>query len=345
MGGQIRDDAVRNILAWAALAKESGWSIRLWTELTHRQASPEIGFPFPLPISCQQQRLLQDAGVEIFPALRDALTASSDSLRLNPGDRTGLLPLVGMERYSHSERHEQPVGAAPWLAENLWDQAYGLRAFNYLSDISRYGILYAAGGIYVDVDIAPGNIDLRMLEGPLSEYEIPVYGPILRNKQYLDRERKAGLQAVGALPDSSVVTRAREEERHGSDTTRMPLTMMLLGRSNDRHDRLLLGNHFLVAQQHNKVLGRLLARLTSPNIVAGTIGSRRAPGLLSREAGMVSGPVALQEHIIDYLAPHARAAGNEPGALGFLDPRTHGLRTYAWDNARWLTEESESLPG
>ncbi|WP_432002077.1 glycosyltransferase [Streptomyces sioyaensis] len=343
MGAPIRDAAVENILAWAARAKEAGWSVRLWTEWANRQASRETGFSFSLPIRPEQLERLEASGVEVFPWLRDALTAGGP--RLTPEDRTGLMPLVGMEQYNRAERYKQPPGEAPWLTDWLWDQAYSLRAFNYLSDIARYGILHAMGGMYVDVDVAPGNVDLHALEGPISQYEVPVYGPILRDKWFLDEERKDALQAMGARPNSAVRNRVHSEQVFGTDTTRMPLTMMLLGRSWGRSDRLLIGNQFLVAQQHNEVLRQLLSRLTSRNAIASTFVGRRGPGVLTREAGFLSGPIALQERITGYLAAlPGRSASHEPGALGFLDPATDQLRTYLWNNVRWLTEESEIYP-
>ncbi|MFF4283606.1 glycosyltransferase [Streptomyces kronopolitis] len=338
----MRDAAIENILGWAERAREAGWSARLWTEWTTRNASHETGFDFSLPIDSEQQERLRAAGIDVFPWLRDALTTGDPTL--NPEDRTGLLPLVGLEHYNRSESYKQPLGQASWLAERLWDEAYCLRAFNYLSDIARYGILHAMGGMYVDVDVAPGKIDLRALEGPMSRFEVPVYGPILRDKWFLDDEREAALRAVGARPNSALRTRVDAERALGSNTTRMPLTMMLLGRSSDRHCRLLMGNQILVAQQHNEVLRAFLSHLTSRKAIAGTFMGRRQPGVLTREAGALSGPVALQEHIIDYVALPARSAGREAGALGFLDPPTGRLRTYLWNNVQWLTEESEIYP-
>ena len=63
------------------------------------------------------------------------------------------------------------------------------KAYNMASDLARYSILNKHGGVYADVDIGPGNVNLAEIgqDGQkVEENEIPMLGPGLRDKQQLE---------------------------------------------------------------------------------------------------------------------------------------------------------------
>lgn len=65
------------------------------------------------------------------------------------------------------------------------------------SDFFRLSMLQADGGIYVDVDIAPGGIDLNSLSYQASQQSIPIFAPMLRDARNVR-------EVLGLQPDQEV---------------------------------------------------------------------------------------------------------------------------------------------
>lgn len=96
----------------------------------------------------------------------------------------------------------------------------------YLSDLARYAQLLALGGLYVDVDVHPGSVDMRQVL--LSLKGIPQLGPCLRT-----------------TADAKLL---------GFDTLESMRTVAMLKMFSK--DKLAIGNHFIAAPARNKVVAR-----------------------------------------------------------------------------------------
>jgi hypothetical protein len=96
----------------------------------------------------------------------------------------------------------------------------------YLSDLARYAQLLALGGLYVDVDVHPGTVDMRQVL--LSMKGIPQLGPCLRT-----------------TADAKLL---------GFDTLESMRTVAMLKMFSK--DKLAIGNHFIAAPARNEVVAR-----------------------------------------------------------------------------------------
>ncbi|MGW4878308.1 WXG100-like domain-containing protein [Streptomyces sp. NPDC004262] len=76
-------------------------------------------------------------------------------------------------------------------ASRMYEQLRASGVHNIVSDLVRYGIFSdpeEGGGVYLDVDIAPGNADLRLLEHVTTHpADVPVFAPRLRTFDSLGR--------------------------------------------------------------------------------------------------------------------------------------------------------------
>ncbi|GEM36727.1 hypothetical protein NN4_12460 [Nocardia ninae NBRC 108245] len=107
-------------------------------------------------------------------------------------------------------------------------------AFNLSSDIARYAVLHDRGGVYADVDLAPGPVDLADL-GPMYMHEddLPMFGPLIRDHQAVNHASYQG------LPPSERIQRAVD----------------------DRYDWGWFGNHFIVAAPRSRYLADLITAI------------------------------------------------------------------------------------
>ena len=145
-GGEMSENAVENVLKWYEKAKEYDWKHFLWTDSNVNQA-------FIFNNENESLIKLQTAGVQIldFPQL----------FREMPEDTQ-----KAYNTLSHRAAFKHK------------------RILPFLSDLARYNILYNQGGVYCDVDVAPGNVNLeKTLKHKDSENEIPLLGPCFRVKR------------------------------------------------------------------------------------------------------------------------------------------------------------------
>ncbi|MFI6172440.1 C2 family cysteine protease [Nocardia sp. NPDC051052] len=108
-------------------------------------------------------------------------------------------------------------------------------AFNLSSDIARYAVLVKWGGVYADVDIAPGTV--RLAELPpmrLHEDDVPVLAPRIREHR-----------SLGVL---------------GIDPT-LPFTEQVAQAVAIRYNRGEFGNQFLVAPPNSRYLRDLMTAI------------------------------------------------------------------------------------
>lgn len=96
----------------------------------------------------------------------------------------------------------------------------------YLSDLARYAQLLALGGLYVDVDVHPGRVDMK--EVLLSLKGIPQLGPCLRT--------------------------TADAKNMGFDTLESMRTVAMLGMFSK--EKYAVGNHFIAAPARNPVVDK-----------------------------------------------------------------------------------------
>jgi hypothetical protein len=96
----------------------------------------------------------------------------------------------------------------------------------YLSDLARYAQLLALGGLYVDVDVSPGTVDMR--EVLLTLKGIPQLGPCLRT--------------------------TADAKHLGFDTLESMRTVAMLAMFSK--NKLAIGNHFIAAPARNPVVAK-----------------------------------------------------------------------------------------
>ncbi|MEU2895113.1 eCIS core domain-containing protein [Streptomyces sp. NPDC001273] len=184
------------------------------------------------------------------------------------------------------------------------------KAYPLASDIARYSILKKLGGVYADVDLGSGTIDLKQTRPTLRENDVPVLGPLIRDESSLN----ASLSAAGAPPVTGVATaeQVRTAARYLLDTGGY-------------------GNHFIGAQRNSAVMEKMIDR------IARSLGDMDAEEL--HMAGPVAtGPFALIRVVDEHL-------GSEFGVQS-LQAGEHQLFQKAGqqfhDHMQWLTAESEN---
>ncbi|WP_433580312.1 hypothetical protein [Nocardia brasiliensis] len=124
------------------------------------------------------------------------------------------------------------VGSAELAA--IYDASLQARAFNLTSDIGRYALLVSRGGVYADVDLAPGAVRLAELEPMfLHEEDVPVFGVLIRGREDLEQEEFEGLPFAERL-------------------------RLLVER---RYRKGMLGNQFIVAPPNSRYLADVMTAI------------------------------------------------------------------------------------
>ena len=143
LGKLIKEPAVANILKWAELAKEERWRVTVWTD-TDSEWSPAV------------RGRLKEAGVD----LRFDVDRQVDKRFKSPDPKVS--------------------GGAPGAVKSPY---YSARDHNYAgaSDLIRLSAWQKFGGIYSDVDIGPGEIELSRVPFATA-LDLPLFGPGLRDK-------------------------------------------------------------------------------------------------------------------------------------------------------------------
>ncbi|MBD2692096.1 glycosyltransferase [Anabaena catenula] len=145
-GGNLTQDALQNLIAWQEKAQTNAWSQTLWTDSKVNNHFNNPGLPQNLEFLKAQGINVQDmAHIGLMNQESDMAYFNLRKQLLQTGD-TSVLP--------------------------------------YMSDLARYTHLYRQGGVYADVDINPGRVDLS---NPLTHRdpvgEVPLLGPGFRTQQ------------------------------------------------------------------------------------------------------------------------------------------------------------------
>ncbi|MFI0227182.1 scabin-related ADP-ribosyltransferase [Streptomyces lydicus] len=287
LGGELSPGARANVEEWIGRTRDAGWQLNMWADSGSRDANREFF------------RGIQLGGARIRDVDEGLFTAADG----HSGDRS--IP-----------------GGDNALA--LFELAGERGAHAMASDIARYALLYREGGVYLDVDLAPGEVQLPTEGLAMSSDSVPFFPPAIRDQEHfdwilrqVDRERQQEgfpvVQRIGGEGLREVI-----EKQYSSGE---------------------LGNNLIVAHPASSFLRRVLTNL--PN------GREPGPDLLLKnlkhEAASVTGPWLIKRQIESVLRETGQWPGNarwgevfDSGRLRF-DQDQRAL----WDRLGWLTEESE----
>lgn len=82
-----------------------------------------------------------------------------------------------------------------------YQKALDKNAYSMASDLARYSILSANGGIYMDVDLGIGDADLSTWNMQIPEHGLPALGPNLRDKDDREKTLESGLMFLEGTGD------------------------------------------------------------------------------------------------------------------------------------------------
>ncbi|MGW1469604.1 glycosyltransferase [Streptomyces sp. NPDC002308] len=184
------------------------------------------------------------------------------------------------------------------------------KAYPLASDVARYSILKKHGGVYADVDLGSGTIDLKSARPTLREKDVPVLGPLIRDKESLNASLTAAKQppVTGAATAEQVRTAARYLLDTGG-----------------------YGNHFIGAQRNSAVMEKMITK------VSHSLGDLDADELhMVGPAG--TGPFALIKVVDQHLSTEFGVESLQTGEHQLFQQAGKQFH----DHMEWLTAESEN---
>ncbi|MGW1839699.1 glycosyltransferase [Streptomyces sp. NPDC002067] len=285
---ELSPSAKENITAWQAKTAEAGWELVFFADAV----SLETNHAF-------FQELRSLGKVRIEPTKEYFETAAS---------KTGQRDLVERARILH-------------------EYALSRNAFAMASDVLRYLALWLEGGVYADVDLAPGAVSLPSDGLSMAPLAIPFMAPQLQDwADYRDTLQDADAWLKGqAAPDSP--------QKLG------PLRKI----AEYKYLKGNLGNNFLVTPAGSRFMAQVLRHLPETAELDGL----PTDDELNRNTGAKTGPGFLYKKMVTYL----RDEGHLPPAnsvydahlfhLGRLQPDPAQMKQ--WHETLWLTAESDSL--
>lgn len=177
------------------------------------------------------------------------------------------------------------------------------KAFNLASDVARYSILARRGGVYADVDLGPGHVDLTRIP-VMSSIDIPITAPQIRDEEALSRQLS-------------------QEELS------LPLAQQVDLAASRAYNQNQLNNNLIIISSHSDFIHRLIERV-SQRITEDRQQGGRAEW--SNNAALISGPQQVILTMFEMLGPATQRLIDE------MEPRTF----QNWCRLQWLTAESES---
>ena len=285
-GGELGSAARENLLAWRDRVSDAGWQVVLWGDAGALSAN--AGFINDLTASGGASVATVDRG--IFPA--------GDGGDAAAGDR----------------------------AHALMNWALGKGGYAMASDIARYGILHRDGGVYVDVDIHPGEVTLPSEGLAANPDGLPFLAPQLRDSGQFRRvlsELNSERAAEGQSP------------LRADDVSAMPSVI------ERQYAEGQFNNNFIVTPAGSSFMRGLLTELRDPG----------DPSLQMRDvhqdAAELTGPNYIRRAITSAL----EASGNWPFGSRWAHMFRSSRVRFApeaqqrWAGLGWLTAESEAQEG
>lgn len=208
-------------------------------------------------------------------------------------------------------------GASP--QRDVYEGALAAEGFAMASDVARYAILRRYGGVYVDVDIAPGRVALprEALRMPRGGNAVPFLGPNIRDGR-LDSEQDYLLEQ-------------RDELFTGDELVEQV--------ARRRYAFAWFGNSFIVAPPRMEFLERIYQRIASTELHARMRDSDFDP---RTDAAGYTGP-GLWTVELNRVDPDTAERGqpDRNAGLGFAQPRVDPAMLEQWVGLAWVTPESE----
>ncbi|MFJ5674227.1 DUF4157 domain-containing protein [Streptomyces sp. NPDC093097] len=210
----------------------------------------------------------------------------------------------------------------------IYKDAEKRKAYNLASDILRYTVMKLYGGVYMDVDIAPGGV--RLTAAPrvlMHSEEVPLFGPRLR-------DRKSVRTALGR-----------------AETDQEPTPEDLDEAATARYGKGVLGNRFILAPGSafmDELLKNLPKNLTDLKEKHGAKAIEKDP---KGKAPIISGPPFVEQMIKEFAGQHHGVMGRVPGAESTTDlainpdELQHLFQPEALEFCKalgWVTPESEN---
>ncbi|MER5848119.1 glycosyltransferase [Streptomyces sp. NPDC002012] len=279
LGGELTEGARANIQEWAAKAKEAQWKLTIWTDGNGRKNN------------------------------REFLKGLVDSDTVHQGQ---VKDLFARDKSPGGEKLPSKVSA-------LYDAARDRNSFAMASDVARYALLHKHGGVYLDVDLGPGEVVLRP-EGvtlPKGDDTLPMFGPMLQD---LGSVRK-----VLGLEENAPVAERIQEAAEVAYKQGLFGNQFIVAHPRSRFMKQVLDNLPDIHNKDDYVRGVLKAAMKSKN-VAGSTG----PGFLSRQFDV---------HIKSLKAAEATNFRFRPPPAQF---RVRAAEWADWTRLDWLTAESEN---
>ncbi|MDQ0984517.1 glycosyltransferase [Streptomyces sp. V2I9] len=297
LGGKLSQDARTNIREWATRATAAGWTLTIWTDAAGARKNAEF---------------LQ----------RSAETGAAQHGKVK-----------------HLFAKEGPVWQKNPLskAQTLYEAALDLKSYAMASDVARYALLHKHGGVYLDVDLGPGAVNLRP-EGvmmPLGDDTLPMFGPLLQDLGSV--RRKLGL-ADDVLPTGQQIQQAAALAYENGE----------------------FGNHFIIAHPESPFMKQVLENLPDYTTKNKLDKGYLVEAMKSKNVASKTGPGFLVREFVKHVAkfPQPEAATASEGAQTAESDRAAGRRTFTlapiaqyrirpqdwtdWTQLDWLTSESEN---
>lgn len=208
-------------------------------------------------------------------------------------------------------------------AWSLMNESIAEKGFALASDVARYGILHRDGGVYVDVDIHPADVELPS-EGLTGDKEgFPFLAPRLR-----DSDDYKG-----------VLGKVNENRRTGNLDPLDPDDKGALQSAVDfQYAAGEFNNNFIVTPADSTFLRRLLENL--PDLSNESMAQRN----VMTDAASMTGPLYIQDQIEKHLREKDAWPRYARWAEMIRDRRivVEATSRALWDRLGWLTNESNA---
>ncbi|MFE3263690.1 glycosyltransferase [Streptomyces sp. NPDC059215] len=291
VGGPMKSEAVANVIRWADQGARAGWQVSMWTDTT--------AGPGGEPLSHWDRRA------------KEALMSRGVVFR----EITQLLPLVrpletGYRRFWYKSATRNLSDVTLVKLRDIYEVARtDRRAAPAASDAVRYAVLFSEGGVYVDVDIAPGAVDLRRVPRRMAVDDVPVLAPLIRDTRQL-----RFLQA-------DIATKSG----------RNPQQVSVREVAHDLTSRAEFGNSFLLAPQGSGFLQHLVDAI--PDDILSMTGDE-----LVGSAAFMTGPLAIPKVLYSQMKSYGLGI-TTPGEMAAAADPSEVLR---WSMLDWITAESDN---
>ncbi|MDX2709537.1 glycosyltransferase [Streptomyces sp. PA03-6a] len=296
LGRPMKDAAVSNVTEWAVRAKESGWKVQMWTDTGRNGHGAAVS-----TWDKGRREALRGLGVE-FREITELLPkrpVADFRGRLRPDPLSGEPGLSTLRDLYQKGRDATEAGVYPAL-----------------SDAARYAVLWREGGVYADVDIAPGGIDLKAPMPRVGVSDIPYLPPMIRDGRMLEQTKALAAEELGK-PAGEVSLKEAVDHR------------VSLAEFN---------NNFFVVPPRSDLMGNIVGAVAKSPMLDDLLDVDAPANGLSGIGAALTGPSALAKALITHFeslgvpnaGPHEQASALDPG---------HAAQ---WSELGWITEESDN---